>query len=172
MSMSVDPAGRARLDAARRAFRALPKTIKSDVRRAQREQLGPIWRDEMTTSVGRTRRTEQRRVFETGSRVRAGQPTYLVAGASNRRLRGGAVISDLARPQEFGTNRRNNLTRYNRRSRNGGTHTVTRHAARQLPPAKRSGWVVYPAVAKTVPRLIGIAVADLTDRLAAAWNGR
>ena len=126
----------------------------------------------MAASVGRARRTTQRRTFTAGSRVKAGLPLYLVAGASNRALSGGGIISDLARPQEFGSGRRNNLTRYNRRSRTGGTHTVTRHTSRQLPPAKRSGWVVYPAVSQTIPRVIREWVVALTDRIYDAAGGR
>ncbi len=155
-----------------RAFRALPKDLKNELRRTQREQLGPIWQGEMGTSVARARRLEQHRAFESGSRVKAGLPAYLVAGASNRKLSGGAVISDLARPLEFGSGRRGNLTRYTRRSSRGVQHTVTRHASRQLPTAKRSGWVVYPAVSQTIPRLIGVWVAGLQDRITRALEGR
>lgn len=172
MDVTVDPAGRARLRAAQRAFRDLPKELKNELRKVQRADLTPIWRDEMGTSVGRARRVEQRRAFESGSRVKAGLPLYLVAGGSNKRLSGGAVISDLARPLEFGSGRRQNLTRYHRTSPTGTKHTVTRHASRQLPTAKRSGWVVYPAVAKTIPRYIGKTVLALTERITQAAEGR
>jgi hypothetical protein len=172
MELTVDPAGRARLRAAQRAFRGLPKDLRTELRKAQRNELGPIWRDEMATSTAHARRVEQHRVFEPGVRIKAGLPAYLVAGSSNKALSGGGVISDLARPEEFGTGRRGNLTRYRRRSPRGVEHTVTRHAARQLPTAKRSGWVVYPAVSQTIPRLIGVWVAGLTDRISRAIEGQ
>lgn len=172
MTVTVDPAGRAHARAAQRAFRALPKDLKNELRKVQRADLTPIWRQEMGTSVARARRVEQHRAFESGSRVKAGLPLYLVAGASNRRLPGGGVISDLARAFELGSGRRNNLTRYPRTSPRGRKHTVTRHASRQLPPAKRSGWVVYPAVASTIPRYIGKTVIALTERIAQAAEGR
>ncbi len=172
MDVTPNPAGRARLRAAQRAFRALPGDLKNELRKAQRSELGPIWKGEMATSTAHARRTEQHRVFEPGVRVKAGLPAYLVAGSSNKKLSGGAVISDLARPEEFGSGRRGNLTRYNRRSTKGRTHTVTRHASRQLPTAKRSGWVVYPAVSQTIPRLVGVWVASLTDRVTRAVEGR
>lgn len=171
MELTVDPAARARLRSVQRAFRSLPKEVKNELRKAQRSTLGPIWRSEMDTSVGRARRLEQHRAFEIGSRVKAGLPAYLVAGGSNKRLSGGAVISNLARPLEFGTNRHQNLTKYNRISTRGKQHTVTRHASRQLPPAKRSGWVVYPAVSQTIPRLIGQWVLVLSDRIRQAAGG-
>lgn len=167
----MDPAGRARLRAAQRAFRALPKELKNDIRKAQRASLGPIWKAEMSAAVAKAPRPQHRTVFGAGSRVKAGLPAYLVAGASNKKLSGGGVVSDLARPLEFGTGRHQNLTRYNRKGKRG-THTVTRHTSRQLPKAKRSGWVVYPAVSQTIPRLYGEYVLKLTDRIQAAAEGR
>ncbi|WP_372593566.1 hypothetical protein [Actinotalea sp.] len=169
--LTVDPADRARVRSAQRAFRSLPKDLKNELRRAQRAQIGPIWTGEMTTSASRARRVEQQQAFRTGSRVKAGLPLRLVAGASNRTTTGGGVVSDLARPFEFGTHRRANFTRYARTSTLGKQHTVTRRAAAQLPTAKRSGWVVYPAVSKTIPRLIGVWVTGINKRIYDAMEG-
>lgn len=168
----MDPGSRARVRAAGRAFRALPKDLRNDLRRQQRGDVGAVWKSEMSTSAAAARRVEQRQVFQVGNRVSAGLPIKLVAGASNRTLSGGGVISDLARPEEFGSGRRANYTRYNRRSPKGTTHTVTRRASRQLPPAKRSGWVVYRAVAETVPQVIGMWVVEAGERIKEAWEGR
>lgn len=174
MDLSPSPAGRAQVRAAQRAFRALPKDVKNELRKAQRASLAPIWRSEMARAVPRAaaRSGMAREVFSAGSRVKAGLPLYLVAGGSNRRMSGGGTPSDLARPYEFGTRRRENLTRYPRQSPNGGTHTVTRHTSRQLALVRRTGYVVYPAVSQTIPRLIGEWVLALTDRIRDAAGGR
>lgn len=170
MSVTASPGDVARLRAASRAFRQLPKTVKDDIRALQREQLGPIWKDEMGQAVAgaAARKTHQERIFGSGARVRAGLPSYLVAGASTRKLSGGGTPRDLARPYEFGTGRRDRYTRYYRTYRGGQRHTVTRRTSRQLPLIRRQGYVVYPAVSQTIPRYIGATVLKLTDRIRSA----
>ena len=173
MEIAPTPAARAEVRAAQRAFRALPKDLKNELRKAQRSTLAPIWRQEMAAAVPRAaaRAGMAREVFSAGTRVKAGLPLYLVAGGSNRRMTGGATPSDLARPYEFGTRRRENLTRYPRTSPQGRRHTATRHTSRQLPLTRRSGYVVYPAASQTIPRLIGKWVLALTDRIRDAAGG-
>ncbi|NYD87776.1 hypothetical protein [Cellulomonas oligotrophica] len=160
----------------RRAFRALPKDLRNAIRREQRSQVGPIWREEMAASLARTSvparaLRPQQRVFRTGTRVKAGLPMYLVAGASTRTMRGGGLPVDLDAPYEFGSNRRSNYTRYNRRSKNGTPHTVTRRAGLQLPPRQSNGYVVYPALARALPRVIGTWVHAVNQRIERAIDG-
>src|SRR5690606_28120757 len=98
-----------------RRFRQLPRELKADLRKAQRSQIGAIWKSEVDKARGAGDLVHaQQRTFAAGTRVRAGLPATLVAGASNRKMRGGAAPSDLARPMEFGTNRKNHYTRYRR----------------------------------------------------------
>lgn len=158
MSIQVD---RGNLRDVQRAFRRLPRELKNDVRKAQRSQIGPIWKAEMDRARGAGGLVHPQRVtFAAGTRVKAGLPATLVAGGSNRKMPGGATPSDLARPMEFGTNRREHYTRYRRRSKNGGSHVVERRASRQIRLVRRNGYVVYPAVSQTIPRLIGVWVVD------------
>lgn len=160
------------LYAARGAFRALPKDLKNTIRRAQRAELGHIWKQEMTESLAGASPT-QARIFKTGTRVKAGLPAYLVAGAGTRPLSGGGTPAELGRPYEVGSGRRGAYTRYNRKARGKGTgKPVTRRTSRQLPTANRSGYVVFPAVAQAIPRIIGTWVKGLTDRIYEAVDGR
>lgn len=160
------------LYAARAAFRGLPKDLKNAMRRAQRSEIGPIWKQEMTESLGGASKT-QAAVFKTGTRVKAGLPAYLVAGAGTRALSGGGTPADLGRPFELGSGRREKYTRYSRKARGSAKSTkVTRRSSRQLPAHSKSGYVVFPAVARTIPRLIGTWVQGLTDRIYDAVDGR
>ncbi|MEV0890314.1 hypothetical protein [Promicromonospora sp. NPDC050262] len=160
------------LRAVRRAFASLPKDLKADLRRAQREQVGQIWKREMDAARMRGDVVPQQRdLFAVGTRVRAGLPIVLVAGGSRRRMRGGGSPADLARPMEFGTARRQNRTRYFMRTP-AGRVAVTRHAARQLRLTRRSGYVVHPAVSQTIPQVIGLWVTQIAGRLLDATQGR
>lgn len=159
--IEVDRASRDHLRAVQRRFRQLPRELKADLRKAQRTQIGTIWKAEVDKARGAGSVVHVQGVtFAAGTRVRAGLPAVLVAGASNRKMRGGAAPSDLARPMEFGTNRKEHYTRYRRRSPNGGTHVVERRASRQIRLRRRQGYIVYPAVSQTIPRLIGVWVVD------------
>lgn len=160
------------LRAVRRAFGSLPKELKADLRRAQREQVGQIWTSEMNTARMRGDVAQtQRDLFAAGTRVKAGLPIVLVAGGSRRRMSGGGTPALLSRPGEFGTSRRQNKTRYFMRTP-AGRVVVTRHASRQLRQGRRNGYVVHPALSQTIPQVIGLWVTQISARLLAATQGR
>lgn len=160
------------LRAVRKAFGALPATLKKDLRAAQREQVGRIWKAEMNRARIRGDVVEeQRNLFAVGTRVRAGLPIVLVAGGSRKRMRGGGSPADLARPMEFGTARRQGRTRYFMRTP-AGRVAVTRAASRQLRLTRRRGYVVHPALSQTVPQVIGVWVTQIASRLLAATEGK
>lgn len=174
MPVQINPADRAQLRAVQRAFRSLPKELKTEIRNTQRAELGPIWKQEMASAVASAdaRQGMQAKVFGAGVRVKAGLPAYLIAGGSNRKLSGGGTASDLARPFEFGTKRRENATRYYRKSKRGGRHTVVRRTSRQLPLVRRVGYVVYPAASQAIPKVIGATVTRITNRVYLAAEGK
>lgn len=172
MPIKFDPAGLAHLNAARQAFRGLPKDLKNIIRRSQRSEVGPIWKQEVATQLGRGTATQQA-VFKTGTKVKAGLPMYLSAGGGTRPLSGGARPVDLARPVEVGSGRRSSYTKYRRKARGATKATaVTRRAGMQLPSERKSGYVVFPALAHSIPRIIGTWVQGLTDRIYDAVDGR
>lgn len=172
MPFTVAPATLRRLDATRAAWRALPKDLKNTIRKAQRAELNPIWRGAMAESLAAHQVTPlQGVVFKSGTRVQAGLPLSLLAGGGGRALRGGATLDDLDTMVEFGTKRRERYTRYDRKRRGGAAHEVTRRSARQLPPFKATGYIVYPAVSQAIPRIIGSWVHALTDRIEQAIDG-
>lgn len=159
----------ARLRAAKQAFRKMPSEIRNDLRRYQRSEAGPIWKEEVAAKVGVTPISE--RVFRTGNTVRAGAVITLRAAGSNRRLSGGATPAELLRPAEFGSNRRESYTRYSRVSPKGKRHTVTRRASRQLPNRRRGGYVVYPAAGRSIKRITSLSVQTVTRRIYDSTKG-
>lgn len=156
-------ADQSRLRAANKRFRQMPKEIKNDLRKYQRAEAGPIWKQEVAANVGVTPISE--RVFRTGNTVKAGAVITLRAGGSNRKLSGGATPAQLVRPAEFGSSRRNNYTKFSRVSPNGNRHTVTRRSSRQLPNRRRGGYVVYPAAKRSIRRITSLSVQTVTKRI-------
>jgi hypothetical protein len=149
-----------RLKAVSKNFRALPKEFKSNLQKYQRSEASPIWREEMNSRTGYSKLHNT--VFRSGTTVKAGAYLTLRAGASKRKLSGGATAEELARPLEFGSNRRNKYTRYSRTSPKGKRHTVTRRAGVQMPPRRRGGYVVYPASKPSVKRIASLHVQTIT----------
>lgn len=156
-------ADQARLRAANKAFRKMPNEIRNDLRKYQRAEAGPIWKSEVASGLGATPISS--RVFKTGNTIKAGAVITLKAGGSNKKLSGGATPAELVRPAEFGTNRRDKYTKYNRRSTNGKVHTVTRRSSRQLPTRRRGGYVVYPAAGRATKRIVSLSVQTITKRI-------
>jgi hypothetical protein len=125
-------------------FRELEPAYRRDLNKATRTVLGP----EFTRAVAKHGRTTlDARVLVKGATVKAGNPPVLVAGASRRKMRGGMVPDTDAPAVEFGTLNRNRRTTYQRQG-----HRVTRRTRVQLPARVKSGRVVMPAVADTIPK--------------------
>jgi len=153
------------VDRARLAFRAVPREVKNAIKRAQRAELGPTWKAEVKAAASVAPLAQQRVIFKTGSRVQAGLPVTLIAGA-------GSKLPGVPRQGiELGSERRGNYTRYTRTRKGGKPHTVTRRAARQMPPHKRSGYVVYGALARTIPKWIGSWSRAIEKTITDAANG-
>ena len=140
------------LRAAVLAMKAADKDIRNDINRATRATMNPVWRSVVDAHATRHR---DARIIAQGARIIPGNPPVAVAANSRRPLRGGLVPSEQWAPVEFGANREK-VTTYQRRSPKGTMHQVTRHTARQLPPRRRAGWVAYPALAETIPRMLSL----------------
>lgn len=144
----------AQLRAAVLAMKAADRDLKSTINKATRTVMSPVWRD--AVAAGANRRRDQK-VLATGARIKAGNPPAAVAATSRRRLRGGLVPGERWPVFEFGANR-DKVTTYTRTSPNGTSHQVTRRTARQLPPRRRTGHVIYPAVKAVAPRVASLWV--------------
>lgn len=161
----------ASLRAANKAFRRLPKELKNDLRKWQRSEVTPIWKEEIEKTRGAAPALTAK-AFKSGTRVKAGASIALIAGGSNKKLSGGATYSQLTKELEFGSNRRDKYTKYSRRSTKGKQHTVTRRTGRQLPQYRRGGYVIYPASIPTIKRLASLNVQVVTRKIYDAAQGK
>ena len=73
-------------------------------------------------------------------------------------------MRDVVRQYEFGTNNRETYVEYLSR-RKGTGFEVRRRTKRQMPARKRTGWMVYPAVAEAGPELASWWLGALYDPL-------
>jgi hypothetical protein len=136
------------------AVKVMDKDLKRSIDQATREQVTGMWQGEL---AGNSSTIMDDRVLVKGARVAAGNPPRLIASASRRPIGAGLVPDRHGRSFEFGTKDREKQTTYTRTNRrNAGSHQVTRRTRRQLPDFTKSGRVVFPAVASTMPRAISL----------------
>lgn len=146
-----------RLKAAALVMKNIERPIVREINTRTRTSMNPTWKGLVETH---STRHMDARVLAKGSRVKAGNPPTLVAASSRRALPGGLVPAQQWAAFEFGAST-SKVTKYRRRSKNGGTHEVSRHTARQLPSRIRQGRVVYPAVAEIAPRFASLWVQTI-----------
>jgi hypothetical protein len=128
------------LQAAVLAFKVADRGLKKRINDATRQTLNQPWKQGITQRAAT--RLEQR-VLVPGARIAAGNPPTFVAATSKRRLRGGLVPDVHGAAVEFGA--ADDTTTYDRRKPSGGTTSVTRHTARQLPRRRKTGPVMDTA---------------------------
>jgi hypothetical protein len=147
------------LGAAILAVKEADRDLKREITRQTRTTLGPIWLSEMQRFA--TSRWERATYFQTPPRVTGVNPPTLVAAQSTRPTRGGFVPASDFWQVEFGGYRGKTAVTYKRRSRKGTVHKVTRDTDNQLPARRHEGRAAYPALNKTIPRLVSLWVATV-----------
>jgi hypothetical protein len=143
----------AEFKAAALALKAASKELRSDINKATRATVGPIWKEEIAERAGA--HIMAQKVLTKGARVAAGNPARAIAGSSRKALSGGLVPDRSGRAFEFGSNNRNAKQSY-RVNRGGKSYTVKRRTRRQLPPFRAKGYVVMPAWRGTAPRMVSL----------------
>lgn len=114
---------------------------------------------------------QSRVLAQTAKIAVSNQNIRMSGGNSAKRLAGGARISDLAHPEEFGADRDRTKT-YNS-SRNGRPYKIRgRHTTRQLRLPRRRGYVVYPAAQYMIPRIASVAVQTVIRTLLDIVDGK
>ena len=147
------------------AMKAADRDLKRDINKATRDTMNPVWR--ALTAQHVTRRLDQA-VLVKGARIAAGNPPRAVAATSSRKLGGhGQVPTAWWQAVEFGVGA-DHRTTYDRRSRKGGRHSVTRNVTANLPQRNRNGRVLYPAFAEIAPRVAALWAQIVVKKYAEA----
>lgn len=146
------------------ALKLVERDVRNDINRTTRSIVGPEWISAVKDKTGPMPSIDQK-VLGKGTRIIPGNPLQLVASTSTRPLSGGLVPTEASRGFEFGTDKRDKFSTYDRRSANGGTHSVTRRTTRHLPNRVRRGRAIFPAVAEVMPRLTSLWVQIIVRKI-------
>lgn len=149
ISVHVSP----QLQAMLTRIRELPAESRKQLRVATKSAALPIWRESVAAHATsradgiafvKTARVAVRDTAVNVQSARVGKP---LSGGLNPRTNWQAL--------EFGGDR-GKARKVDTVSRKGRAYTATRRTQAQLRPRRRSGYVVYPAVADAVPRLLAL----------------
>lgn len=137
------------LRAAVLAMKAADKDLRRTINNDMRTTFNPIWQKEIAQSQGGFSPADS--MVLKGARIAAGNPPILIA-ANSKRTWGRALIPTRHwHLVEYGM--RPKPVEYKRRSKNGGTHTVTRKIGTGWPERTKAGRILGPATRTILPRI-------------------
>lgn len=134
-------------------IKELPADVRKELRVATKREAGPIWTEEVAGNVqtraeglafGRTARVA---VTDRGVRLQAAR--------IGKGLSGGLDVKTQWHALEFGGDRAVRRP-VETTSKRGKAYRAVRHTQRQLRPRLKTGHVVFPAVADTIPRILSL----------------
>lgn len=136
------------------AVKQIEPEARKQMNKTFREVANPVW--QKLVSENMQGYGMERHIVLAGTRVAAGNPPRLIGASSRRAIsrRGtNPLLPTNAWPlMEYGVG--DIEATYQRRSKNGGTHKVTRHVARGFPERRRRpGRYFGPAARYAIPRI-------------------
>lgn len=147
-------------DALRRQLRDARRDIDAALREESRRFAPALVRSAQAHASGEV----EKRVAQSAAAKITGDG-FIVSFGRTGKLSGGAKLSEVTRPYEFGTNRRNEKVEYLTRSRRGKAYRAKRRTRRQLPPHNAKGRFLYPALADVTPQLVTGYVRAITNTI-------
>ncbi|MDR2294513.1 MAG: hypothetical protein LBE05_04850 [Microbacterium sp.] len=146
-------------------MRDLPRDIAKQTRQHTKRLVDAEWKRGLES---RAATPIQRAVLSRTAVSSVTDRAVMLKSATKGRLSSGVPSEALASGAEFGADM-NSYSRYQRTSRNGGSHTVTRRTTRQFGWHRgRTGRVVFPTAQDLAPRVAAMYVQTLLRTTAKA----
>lgn len=150
------------------AVRALDKTLQKMVRQHIKAITAPEWKHSLARRANT--KLERRVIVDTSAVAVSNQNIRLQSANKGRALSGGLSPKFAWHAPELGAVPAK--ATYTRRSRRGGTHSVTRTTGTQFKPRNSAGYVFFPAVREMVPRAASLMVQTVVRTIATALEGK
>lgn len=149
------------------ALKGLDKETRTQINRATKNAAQPIWDDELRTSIAADRK--EAKLASSGAVSVTSRNLSLRAGGKGT-LSSGTPVARVARAIEFGMGPDKVITRTSSRG-NKYTYRSGSRFRRRNP----NGYVFYPAVRRTIPRVIALwvqtAIRTTRDEIERAARG-
>jgi hypothetical protein len=150
------------------ALKGMDGTLRKRIYAETRSKIVPEWTEALAT---RANTSLENKVLLTGARVQlAPERVTLIAGRGNKKLSGGATISQLTAAVEFGAERRTQSIAA--RSRKGTAYNYKRRVNTQFKGRRRQGYVAYYVAAEMAPRFASLWVQTSVKTMYDAFEGK
>ncbi len=152
------------------ALKGMPAELSKQVRNVLKTFTTYEWQDELK---GRVSTRLETRVLSDTARVAVTNQNITLKSATVGKYVGNSLVKpkDIAKAVEFGAPQ-NTVKTYPSRSRKGRSFTIhNRHTEHQFRGPSRTGYVVYPAAAKLIPRIAAAMVQTTVRALHEAFEG-
>jgi hypothetical protein len=164
--MRISVYGSAELQSVILSMRGMDRALAKQLRAATQRAVKPIWQESVRGNV--TSRLENRVLGNTATTLVRDDNVVLRAGASSKRLRGGASVAELVHSAEFGADRK-----FKRRvDGRGPGKPYERRTRGQFRPRNLKGYTVYPAAADAIPRIASLWVQTTIRTFLETFEGR
>lgn len=151
------------------AIRSIDKTLQKQIRTQTKQVAAPEWTKALAERADT--RLEHRVIVGTSVVTVSNQNVRVQAAGKGRALRGGLQPTRDYNAVEFGAN--TERATYQRRSRKGRMHSVTRVINTQLKPhSGNRGYVFWPAAREMVPRMARLWAQTTVRTIANALEGK
>lgn len=151
------------------AVRAVGTTLQKAIRDQTKRVAGPEWKKALAHRANT--RLEHRVIVDTAVVAVSNQNVRVQSANKGRALSGGLqpkihypVIENGAKPGKVST--------YQRRSKNGGQHKVTRHTTAQFKPRRRGGNVFWPTASEMISRMARLWAQTTVRTIANSLEGK
>lgn len=150
------------------AVRSLDKTIQAQVRKFTKAVAEPEWKQALAQRADT--RLEHAVIVATSVVSVSNQNVRIQAAGKGRPLSGGLNPKTDYAGVEFGSHAKGKT--YQRNSKNGGRHSVTRVMGTQFKAFRKGGHVFWPAATEMVPRMAALWVQTTVRTIANALEGK
>lgn len=149
------------------ALKGMPAELSKQTRKAVKTVSDAEWSEAVRGNV--TTRLETRVLSDTARVAVTNQNVTLKSASVGKSLSGGWKPSQLAKAVEFGAPR-DTVKQYTATSSKGRKFAVKRHTTRQFKGVSRTGYVVYDAAARIIPRIAALYVQTTVRTLHEAFE--
>lgn len=156
------------LQAAILGMKSLEREVRKQTRQGIKAMAQPAWQESVNGNT--VTRLEARVLGATARAAVSDQNVQLQSARIGRSLSGGAKPADIVAGAEFGAGAR--ARRIDATSKRGKPYRYTRITTAQFRRRNRSGYVVYPAAAQTIPRIASMVVQTVVRSFHEAIEGR
>lgn len=156
------------------ALKQAEPTIRKEVNNRSKLAVTEIWKQELASTAagafGKQQRARAKVLVNTAKATVGNRGVTLTSATTGRPLKGGLNPKTQWHALEFGGDKR--VRTVSSTSKLGRSYKLTRDVNAQLDPRKQGGYVIWPTVATTTPRILSLWIQTAVKTLVELVEGK